>query len=241
MKYLDSKSLFQTIDNVSEAILFNLNIDKEEKAQIADFIVNQQGKPNAYADTFAPTENDLKNDLVLFTGEKIKSRVGKCHMIGEEASRILRKLDMQNDKVNIALQRADKGLNNQINLYLSGQRHEFGTYCCKSCSCGLWINMSSGGLIMNSSFLKAGMAYLTKHRDGKGKWKGFPFYYTLYVLNELDKKIAGDEMNYAAVCIERRMKKTKKIEDKYDLRRNYICEQILHKISSDLPAGRYEV
>ena len=54
--------------------------------QIADFILNQQGKPDAYADTFAPTENDLKKDLVLFTGEKIKSRAGKRHMIGEVAS-----------------------------------------------------------------------------------------------------------------------------------------------------------
>ncbi len=231
MKYLDTSSLFQTVDKVSEAILFNLDIDQEEKVQIADFIVNQQGKPNAYADTFAPTENDLKKDLVLFTGEKIKSKAGKCHMIGEEASRILRKLELHNDKVIRALQRADKGLNNQINLCLGDSRYEFGTYCCKSCSCGLWMNMSSGGSVMNIQFLKAGMGYLKNQRDGAGRWKGFPYYYTLYVLNEMDQKIAKDEMNYTGECIERRLKKKQTIENKYDLRRNYICEQILHKVN----------
>ena len=91
MKYLDKNSLFKTVDNVSEALLFKLGIDKNEKAEIADFIINQQGKPRSYANTFAPTEIDLKQDLILFTGEKIKSGVGKSHMIGEEASRVLRK------------------------------------------------------------------------------------------------------------------------------------------------------
>jgi len=94
MQYLERNSLFITVENVSEALLFDLKIDKNEKAEIADFIISQQGMPRAYANTFAPTEMDIKQDLILFTGERIKSVVGKCHMIGEEASRILRKLDL---------------------------------------------------------------------------------------------------------------------------------------------------
>jgi hypothetical protein len=99
MKYLDRNSLFNTVDNVSEALLFALEIDHNEKTEIADFIINQQGKPRTYANTFAPTETDLRQDLILFTGEKIKSGVGKCHMIGEEASRILRKLNLPLDRI----------------------------------------------------------------------------------------------------------------------------------------------
>ena len=230
MQYLDKNSLSQTIDNVSEAIFFNLEIDKKEKVQIADFIINQQSKPEAYADTFAPTENDLKQDLLLFTGEKIRSRVGKRHMIGEEASRILRKLDLDNDKVNKALKRADTGLQEKIDLCLSDSRYVYGTYCCKTCSCGMWMNMSSGGTVMDINFLKAGMDYLKTHRDGKGRWKGFPFYYTLYVLNEADKKIAMDELQYAAEHMAKRRLKQKGQENKYELRRQYICERILDKV-----------
>jgi hypothetical protein len=231
MKYLDKNSLFKTVDNVSEALLFALEIDNNEKAEIADFIINQQGKPRTYANTFAPTENDLKQDLILFTGERIKSSVGKCHMIGEEASRILRKLDLGLDKVNDALQKADSGLQMQINKVLKNPRYEYGMYCCKSCSCGLWINLASGGLNNNTEMLRAGMDYLKKHRDNKGKWKGFPYYYTLYVLNEIKLDLAFNEMKYAAQSIERRLKKKHADKNKYDLRRNYICEQILNKIS----------
>lgn len=230
MQYLDKNSLSQTIDNVSEAIFFNLEIGKEEKVQIVDFIINQQGKPDAYADTFAPTENDLKKDLVLFTGEKIRSRVGKRHMIGEEASRILRKLGLDNDNMNKALKRADTGLQKQINLCLSDSRYVYGTYCCKTCSCGLWMNLSSGGTFMDENFLKAGMDFLRTHRDGKGKWKGYPFYYTLYVLHEIDPIIAMDEMQYAAEHIAKRSVKRKGRENKYELRRQYICEHILDKV-----------
>ena len=228
MKYLDTNSLFRTIDNVSEAILFNLDIDQEKKEQIADFIADQQGKPYTYAGTFAPTENDL----ILFTRDKIKSRVGKCHMIGEEASRVLRKLDVQNEKVNIALQKADKGLQDRITKYIKESRYEYGTYCCKSCSCGLWMNLSSGGLNLGERFLEAGMNYLKRFRDDSGRWKGFPYYYTLYVLNEIETDIAMDEMKFAARSIEKRVSKKKNHENKYDLRRDYIGEQILNKVNN---------
>ena len=95
MKYLDKKSLFLTLDNISEAILLNQEVDYAEKLQISNFIINQQGKLTAYADTFAPTYNDLMGDLILFTGERIKSKAGKYHIIGEEACRVLRKLNLQ--------------------------------------------------------------------------------------------------------------------------------------------------
>lgn len=231
MKYLNKKSLFQTVDNVSKALLFNMDIDQNEKLEIAYFIANQQGLPNAYANTFAPTDTDFKNDLVLFTGEKIKSRVGKCHMIGEEASRILRKLNVQSEKISNVLQNADKSLSAQIFHYLEDSRYEYGMYCCKSCSCGLWINLASGGLNNNTDMLKAGLRYLKKYRDNKGSWKGFPGNYLLYVLNEIDIDLAKEELNYAASSIERKLKRSKSNETKYEMRRNFIYEQILNRLN----------
>jgi hypothetical protein len=231
MDYLDRTSLFKTVDQVSEALFFDLKIDENEKVEIADFIVNQQSKPHAYADTFAPTEVDLQNDFVLFTGERIKSTVGKCHMIGEEASRVLRKLGVQTEKIKGALHRADTGLQNRLNSYHS--RYIYGMYCCKSCSCGLWLNLSSGGLNKDTQFLIAGMDYLRQHRDGEGKWKGFPYFYALYVLHEIGLDIAKEEMKYTARSIESRLRKKRTHENKFDLRRNYICEQILEKISGN--------
>jgi hypothetical protein len=233
MKYLVNKSLFKTIDNVSEALMFNLKIDTDEKFKISDFIINQQGKPYTYADTFAPTEVDLKNDLMLFTGEKIKTTAGKCHMIGEEAARVLRRLGLKNEKIKTALRKADIGLQKRIDDSLSRSRYSYGMYCCKSCSCAMWLNITSGGINNNTEFLKAGLSCLKKYHDNKGKWFGFPFYYTLYVLNEMNTDLAMDEMKYVARSLEEKLKRRIIHENKYELRRHYICEQILNKVNSN--------
>ena len=231
MKYLNTNSLFQTIDNVSDALMFGFAIDRDEKFKIADFVISRQGEPYAYADTFAPTEYDLRQDLILYTGEKIKSRVGKCHMIGEEACRLLRKLDLQTDKIKRALERTDFGLRKQIDKVYENSRYEYGMYCCKSCSCGLWLNLSSGGLNNDTELLISGLNYLKRHRDNSGRWTGFPYYYILYVLNEIENDIAIDEMRFCAKSIERRLKKKRIEENKYEMRRNYICEQLLEKVN----------
>ena len=230
MKYLDSSSLFQTVDNVSEALLFGLNIREKEKNEIADFIIHRQVK-EAYAGTFAPTEYDSNHQLILFTGEKIKTRAGRYHMIGEEASRILRKLNISEADVKNALQKADTGLRNKIEGLLHDNRYEFGMYCCKSCSCALWINLSSGGLYDDSRMLEAGLRYLKRYRDNKGSWKGFPGNYVLYVLNEIDPDLAMEELKYAGLSVERRYNRKKAEETKYQMRRNFIYEQILNKIN----------
>ncbi len=232
MKCLEKNSLFQTVDNVSEALLFGFKISDKEKNQIADFIVSRQVN-EAYADTFAPTEADSKQDLILFTGERIKSGAGKYHMIGEEASRVLRKLALNKDHVHNALTRADNGMKKYIEKEFTSSRYDYGMYCCKSCSCALWINLSSGGINYDMNMLKAGMEYLKKYRDSKGSWKGFPNYYTLYVLNEIDFELSKDELTYAAPSIERKIKRKKTNETKYDLRRKHICQQILNKINTN--------
>jgi hypothetical protein len=233
MNFLDANSLFQTVDNVSEALFFDLEIGDNKKTEIADFILNQQGKPKTYADTFAPTEIDLKHDLVLFTGEKIKTNAGRCHMIGEESSRILRLIGGQSEKVQRALNKADLGLLTRINSGKNDPRYIHGTYCCKACTCSLWLNTSSGGLKNDISLLDSGLKYLKTHRDNKGSWKGFPSNYILYVLNEIETDLVLDELKYAGNAIERKLKRKISSESKYDLRRIEIYKRILDKINTN--------
>ena len=69
---------------VSLSAVINIYVYNTKENEIVEFIINQHGKPQTYANTFAPTANVLTKDLILFTGEKIKSTAGKCHMIGEK-------------------------------------------------------------------------------------------------------------------------------------------------------------
>lgn len=234
MKYLNSNSLFRTVDNVSEALLFGFEIDSEEKKVIAEFIVSRQLK-EAYAGTFAPTAYDSMQDLILFTGERIKTRAGKYHTIGEEASRILRKLKLTEAESKAALENADRGMRNQIESLINDPKYpyqEYGMYCCRNCSCPLWLNLASGGLYSDMNMLNAGMQYLKRFRDGKGSWKGFPVNYVLYVLNEISEELTMDELKYAGPAIEKKLKKNRSGKSVYHQRRVYICEQLLDKINS---------
>ena len=232
MNYLDTTSLSNTIDNVAEALLYGFDIATAEKAEIANFIATRHYFPNAYANMFAPTRNDLQRDLVLFTGEKIRTKAGKCHMIGEEASRILRKLNVFNAKIKAVLSEADEGLQERIGESLIKQQGTFGMYCCKSCSCSLWLNLASGGIRNGTKMLEAGLEYLKQQRSGNGKWNGFLYFYTLYVLNEIDLSLAKDEIQYAALGIEKKLKKKNREDKKYALRRNFILEKIVEKANT---------
>ena len=231
MAYLDKTSLAKTIDNVSEALLFGLDIEENEKLEIAGFIAGQHGAPYTYANTFAPTDKDMTRNLILFTGERIKSRAGKCHTLGEEASRILRKLKIEDQRIQIALKESDEGLQKRINDHMTRQGGTFGAYCCKTCSCSLWLNLSAGGLNNNIQMQLAGLNFLKQFRNDEGSWNGFPYYYTLYVLNEIPSALAIDELQFAACSIEKRLKRRIYNENQYTLRRNCICESILKKVS----------
>jgi len=43
------------------------------------------------------------------------------------------------------------------------------------------------------------------YRDGKGKWDGFPFFYTLLLLTEADDPLATQELTYAAPVCEKQL------------------------------------
>lgn len=225
MNYLNTTSLADTIDNVSEALLFSFDIAEKEKLEIADFLIGRHNIPGAYANMFAPTETDMKHELVLFTGEKIKTNAARRHMMGEEACRILRRLGVKNDKVEAVLKEADEGIQKRI----SESGEPSGKYCCKNCSSALWLNLSAGGINNNGEMLIAGLRFLRQHREEKGTWKGFNYFYTLYVLNEIEPGLAMDEMKFAAKSINRWIKRKPVNVDKYTLRRNFIGESILTK------------
>ena len=55
---------------------------------------------------FAPTNEDYTEGVRLFTGERISSRVGTGHILGEEACRALLLLDVGLGEVENALEQA---------------------------------------------------------------------------------------------------------------------------------------
>jgi hypothetical protein len=227
VKLIDHNSLASTLDSVNEAFFYNRPLSKSDRVQVAKWIASRQGMPGSYADMFAPTKADFQKGLTLFTGEKISTRVGLSHILGQESCRALLRLNVVSADVQSALKRATAGFLPMMKHHLIS---DTGIYCCAACSCAFWKHLAAGGLQNGKRTLTAAMRTLESSRDGKGRWKRFPFYYTLLALIEMDFPAARNEMRYAARACERVLKRQLK-KDKISQRRHLLAERILEKCS----------
>jgi hypothetical protein len=223
MAILDRKSLTHTIDRVNEVLFFKKKISESQKKTVANWLASRQGLPGSYANMFALLPKDRNSHVYTFTGEKISSNAAKRHILGEETCRVLLSLGVKNSKVQNAIMSATKGMVDRLT-----ESRASGIYCCGMCSCSLWRHLTAGGLDKQEQRLAAGMRELKKHRDNKGRWGRFPFYYTLLALEEIDLTPAVKELHYAAPLCERLLDKNKGT-GKYDTRRKLLLEKTLAK------------
>jgi len=200
-------SLAATLDAVNEAFLFEHPPSRKARKAAAEWIVGRQGLPGSYAGMFAPTEQDLREGIRLFTGERLQTRAGVAHILGEEACRALILLDVRASDVKKALARARSGMLERFRAAeareVNAGRPWLGTYCCARCSVAVWRHLAVGGLEDPERHLAAGMKALRANRDGAGRWRRFPFYYTLLALSEIALPAAVAEMRYAAPALRR--------------------------------------
>jgi len=227
MKIVNPNSLAATLDAVSEAFFYGRSLLRSQRMHAAKWIASRQGMPGSYANMFSPTNYDFKKGIRLFTGELVHSHAAVGHIIGEEASRALILLDVSNKNIQDALARAKTGMMHAV------KRHEtigysIGMYCCGTCTVAFWRNLLAGGLVNAERRLAAGMKALKSHRDGYGKWRQFPFYYTLLALSEIDLPSANEEMRYASKICEQYLGRAPK-RNKIALRRRILVERILAK------------
>jgi hypothetical protein len=168
---------------------------------------------------------DYRRGIRLFTGEKVTSGAAIGHILGEEASRALMILDGALPEARVALKKSSKGMIKALMSCETPTRVR-GFYCCGTCTAALWRHLAVGGLSKPKQRLAAGLRVLKKYRDGKGKWRRFPFYYTLLALSEIDRKLVADEIHYIAPVCERLVKRYK-AKSKIARRRKILLERIL--------------
>jgi hypothetical protein len=224
---VNTESLAETLDAVNDALFHQRHLTEPNRKELAVWIAQRRGKPGSYAGMFAPTDEDLRNGVRVYTGELIESGAAIRHILGEEACRALILLSVEDKPVKESLQRATDGMLSRLRQTEDSTKVH-GIYCCGTCSVAYWRNVMVGGLDRNEERLAAGMVALRAHRTGDGRWKRFPFYYTLLALSEIKLKPALDEMRYAAPLLERYLKK-RVLDSKFSRRRRIISERILAK------------
>ena len=225
MKILNKSSLARTLDALNEVFFMGSTLTRTEREEIAEWIARRQGLKGAYRGMFAPTPLDFKKGIRLFTGEKVVSGAAIGHILGEEASRALILLDGSSPVAHQALMKSNRGILRALMSCETPARVR-GFYCCGVCTSALWRHLAVGGLKHPKRRLQAGLKVLKTHRDGAGKWRRFPFYYTLLALSEVDGKQADDEISYAAPVCERLLKRYKSA-NKIPKRRRILLKRIL--------------
>ena len=117
----------------------------------------------------------------------------------------------------------------QLQAWASHQMARPGYYCCATCSCALWRHLAAGGLSRQEERLTDAMKVLRSRRTGDGQWQGFPFYYALLALTEIDLPGAMDELEYAAPRCQRLSARTGG-KGKYARRRRMLVADALARV-----------
>ena len=79
-------------------------------------------------------------------------------------------------------------------------------FCCGPCTVSVWRLAGIGAGACDDAALDHLLSALPTHRDDKGAWRRFPFFYTLLALLELDNPRAAAELEYALPECERKRK-----------------------------------
>jgi hypothetical protein len=219
------RQLWPTLDSFSERLFFKKSIPVAQRKAVARWIASRQGLPGSYADMFAPTQRDLCG-VRLFTGEPVRSRVGVAHILGEESCRILVLLQVNDQPVQEALNRALQGFARRLT---ESEQHGYhlGTYCCGTCSVAYWRNLALHLWPQSEDRLRQGLVELSRLRKGDGRWRRFPFHYTCLALTEIGPDLARAEMQYAAAYWRKNLKKLAAAEGGINRRRAAVGRRLL--------------
>ena len=222
---LNTHSLGATVNAVNEAFLFGERIPKSEASRISTFIASRQGLPGNYGGLFAPAEGELVSSYRLFTGDSVVMTASAArHILGEESLRILKVLDICTPAVQGAIQRAqDKFGEGLAEARRNG--YGIGTFCCGKCTVAYWRALTTGWIADAEERIRAGMVDLAASRQN-GKWRRYPFYYTVHCLCDLPRELANAERKYIQPSCERALKGLKPNAEYYQ-QKSAILENLL--------------
>ncbi|MFC2078220.1 hypothetical protein ACFLTM_05370 [Candidatus Bipolaricaulota bacterium] len=217
------KSLSREIDRANAALSAGRVIPAEESAKLTAWLLERQVETGRNAGAFAPTAAELQLGIRLYTGEAVRTKIATWNVLTAEAARLLVLLsggagdpDVQ---VRAAIERARSWL-------------DVSCFVTRDCVIGECAHSLASHLRLMSAcdetpaLLVRRVNILRQHRDGKGRWRRFPFYYTVMVLSETICEAARSELRYAVPACQR--VRTRRTEDEtYGARRRALLERVI--------------
>jgi hypothetical protein len=213
-------SLGATLDAINAAFFYQRPPSRAQKEAATRWLLERQFESGQHAGLFAPTGRDYKDGVRLFTGEKLKTLLATRNILGSEAARALTLFDLPSAEVQSALERLDQ------NVLQACYARSCVIGECAHSAIGLVRYLCVAALDDAERRLGTHVEIISQHRNGDGRWKRFPFYYTLLALSEMDLPAAVEELRYAAPACERLLRRSPK-DDVFSQRRRAILQKVL--------------
>jgi len=190
-------SLFSTLNAAAEKLFYQEAFSNTLREEIVALILSRQCHTGVNAGFFLPFIAESEVKYKLFSGEPLKTSLAQNHLPMIEAVRIIKLLDPQGHPSIEA-------------IHLANQRMEkmcYSSFCakgeCKALTIAYLRYISLDGTGNSASRINTHLTSLAGHRDGKGRWSGFPFFYTLLMLLEITDPLAAEELQYAFPACEK--------------------------------------
>ena len=218
---LHPASLSDTLDSAEEALFDQHPISQALRNDLAVILISRQIQSGTNAGVFIPFVSESRHQSRLFTGEMLRTEFACRNIQLIQSARLFALLAMDSPDIARSIMLSDRCMNTQC----------YSKFCIKGECKSLTIAYMRYLAAINTGdpvvLLDQFLTRLADYRDGKGRWHGFPFYYTLLMLSEIDRPLAADELNYTAPLIERLAEQVWS-KDRYTNR----CQSILHKIKT---------
>jgi hypothetical protein len=217
---IDETSLSETIDAVSVRLAAGESLPAAEREDIVGLLLSRQVQAGRDRGIFAPFPGEFESGVRLFTGERLRTRVATRNVLTLESARILFVLAGGRAAVRCALARSSVAMRHAcfaLSHCVIGE--------CAHSSIAYMRDAASDRGGDRRKWIEDHLHVIREHRDGKGRWKRFPFYYTLLVLLEVGTPSANTELEYARPACERAANRASSGD--YVTRRRRILERVL--------------
>ncbi len=201
MQFIDESSLYATVTNAARFLLEGGSLDAAERASLAGWIFAHQNRQRGFV--FHPTSDELAVGITLLSGERARTRLLAANAVELETLRLLALLQPDDPQVQCICVEADARLSRLCfaNVCTTGE--------CAHASIAVlryWATRDSSG---SAARIGHALDAIKQDRRGDGRWRRFPFYFTLLWLVELPADLAREGLAYVSGVCERLLSRSR--------------------------------
>jgi hypothetical protein len=220
MSLIHPVSLIDTVDACSAEFFSGKTSKRSLCKDLAAMLISRQVVSGSNSGFFLPYAAEPRNETRLFTGETLRTQLASQHLPLIEITRLLRLLAVEDDASIRSIQLAEQRM----------RRMCYSSFCssgeCRALTIAYMRYLAVQGSDQSAERLSQFLETLKTHRDGKGSWRGFPYFYTLLMLSEISLSSATSELDYSRPSLEKLARQSKP-DGSYTKRRQTIIDSIL--------------